>query len=100
VQTRVPVEGITVYVFLDFDIRQYLVGQTKTGKPGKGIPLGFTTRIKPTKAAQHTHLHQMHEEVRHRRASSQAGLIHRRNPIIRGWSNYYATVAAKRTFVR
>ena len=95
-----PVAGITGVDFLGFHIRQYPVGQTKTGKTGQGIPLGFTTRIKPTKAAQHTHLHQMHEEVRHRRASSQAGLIHRLNPIIRGWSNYYATVAAKRTFVR
>jgi RNA-directed DNA polymerase len=95
-----PVEDITGFDFLGFHIRQYPVGQTKTGKTGQGIPLGFTTRIKPAKAAQHKHLHQMHEEVRHRRASSQEGLIHRLNPIIRGWSNYYATVTAKRTFVR
>jgi RNA-directed DNA polymerase len=95
-----PVEGLTGFDFLGFHIRQYPVGQTKTGKTGHGIPLGFTTRIKPAKAAQHKHLHQMHEEVRHRRASSQEGLIHRLNPIIRGWSNYYATGTAKRTFVR
>ena len=95
-----PVAGITGFDFLGFHIRQYPVGQTKTGQTGQGIPLGFTTRIKPAKAAQQTHLHQMHEEVRHRRASSQEGLIHCLNPIIRGWSNYYATVAAKRTFVR
>ena len=95
-----PVEGLTGFDFLGFHIRQYPVGQTKTGKTGHGIPLGFTTRIKPAKAAQHKHLHQMHEEVRHRRASSQEGLIHRLNPIIRGWSNYYATGTAKRPFVR
>ena len=95
-----PVEGTAGFDFLGFHVRQYPVGSTKTGKTGQGIPLGFTTRIKPAKAAQHKHLHQMHEEVRHRRASSQEGLIHRLNPIIRGWSNYYATVAAKRTFVR
>ena len=83
-----PVEGITGFDFLGFHLRQYPVGQTKTGKTGQGIPLGFTTRIKPAKAAQHTHLHQMHAEVRHQRASSQEGLIHRLNPIIRGWSNY------------
>ena len=95
-----PVEETAGFDFLGFHVRQYPVGQTKTGKTGQGIPLGFTTRIKPAKAAQHTHLQQMHEEVRHRRASSQEGLIHRLNPIIRGWSNYYATVSAKRTFVR
>ncbi len=95
-----PVEGTAGFDFLGFHVRQYPVGSTKTGKTGQGIPLGFTTLIKPAKAAQHKHLHQMHEEVRHRRASSQEGLIQRLNPIIRGWSNYYATVSAKRTFIR
>ena len=42
----------------------------------------------------------MHEEVRRLRASSQEVLIKRLNPIIRGWSNYYATVVSKETFVR
>jgi RNA-directed DNA polymerase len=41
----------------------------------------------------------MHEEVRRLRAASQEVLLKRLNPIIRGWSNYYATVASTRTFV-
>ena len=95
-----PVEGTAGFDFLGCHGRQYPVGRTKTGKTGQGIPLGFTTLIKPSKAGQHKHLRQLHTEVRQRRASSQEELLHRLNPIIRGWSNYYATVAAKKTFVR
>jgi RNA-directed DNA polymerase len=42
----------------------------------------------------------MHEEVRRLRAASQEVLIKRLNPMIQGWSNYYATVASQQTFVR
>ncbi len=94
-----PVGGSVGFDFLGFHVRQYPVGSTKTGKTGQGIPLGFTTLIKPSKAGQHKHLRQMHAEVRKLRASSQEVLIHRLNPIIGGWSKYYATVAAKKTFV-
>ena len=59
-----PVGGIAGFDFLGFHIRQYPVGQTKTGKTGQGIPLGFKTRIKPAPAGQRRHLRQLHEEVR------------------------------------
>jgi RNA-directed DNA polymerase len=95
-----PVEGTAGFEFLGFHVRQYPVGHTKTGKTGQGIPLGFTTLIKPSKVGQRKHLRQLHREVRQQRASSQQGLIQCLNPLIRGWSHYYATVAAKKTFVR
>ncbi len=41
----------------------------------------------------------MHEAVRRLRASSPAVRIKRLNPIIRGWSNSYATVVSKKPFV-
>jgi RNA-directed DNA polymerase len=94
-----PVDGTAGFDFLSFHIRQYPVGRTKTGKTGQGKPLGFTTHSKPSKASQRRHIRQMHEEVRCLRASSQEVLIKRLNPIIQGWSNYYATGASKQTFV-
>jgi RNA-directed DNA polymerase len=104
-QTRIghtlhPVAGTAGFDFLSFHVRQYPRGRTTTGKTGQGIPLGFKTLIKPSKAGQRRHIRQRHEEVRRLRASAQEVLIKRLNPIIRGWSNYYATVAAKTTFVR
>jgi RNA-directed DNA polymerase len=95
-----PVGGIAGFDFLGFHIRQYPVGQTKTGKTGQGIPLGFKTRIKPAPTGQRRHLRRLHEEVRKQRTASQVVLIKRLNPLIQGWSNYYATVTAKRTFTR
>jgi RNA-directed DNA polymerase len=98
--TLYPVEGIVGFDFLGFHIRQYPVGQSKTGKTGQGIPLGFKTLIKPSTAGQRHHLRQMHAEVRPRQTSSQEALIQRLNPLIQGWSNYQAAVAAKKTFTR
>lgn len=95
-----PVDGMAGFDFLSFQVRQYPVGQTKTGKTGQGKPLGFKTLIRPSKAGQRRHLQQMHEEVRRLRGASQEVLIQRLNPIIQGWSNYDATVASKKTFVR
>jgi RNA-directed DNA polymerase len=94
-----PVDGTAGFDFLSFQVRQYPVGQTKTGKTGHGKPLGFKTLIRPSNAGQRRHIRQMHEEVRRLRSSSQEVLIKRLNPIIQGWSNYYATVASKKTFV-
>lgn len=95
-----PVEGTAGIDFLGFQVRHYPVGRTKTGKTGQGIPLGFTPLIRASTVGQRNHLRQLHREVRPQRASSQKGLLQRLNPIIRGWSKYYATVAAKKTFVR
>jgi RNA-directed DNA polymerase len=94
-----PVEGTAGFNFLSFQVRQFPVGQTKTGKTGQGQPLGFKTLIRPSKTGQRRHIQKMHEEVRRLRAVSQEVLIKRLSPIIRGWSNYYATVASKKTFV-
>jgi RNA-directed DNA polymerase len=95
-----PVDGTAGFDFLSFQVRQYPVGQTKTGTTGQGKPLGFKTLIRPSKTGQRRHIQKMHEEVRRLRAASQEVLIKRLSPIIRGWSNYYATVASKKTFVR
>jgi RNA-directed DNA polymerase len=92
--------GITGCDFLGFHIRHYPVGKYQTGTNRQGTPLGFKTHIKPSPAAQRTHLRHLKQEVRNLRGASQEALIHRLNPLIQGWSNYYSTVVAKATFAR
>jgi RNA-directed DNA polymerase len=82
--------------FLGFNIRQYHVGRYKTTTyRGRA---GFKTLIRPSKKAQKRHLAQLKQIIRDYRGSSQAGLIGKLNPIIRGWANYYKTCVAKETF--
>jgi RNA-directed DNA polymerase len=82
--------------FLGFNIRQYHVGRYKT-TTYRG-QAGFKTVIRPSKEAQKRHLAQLKQIIRNYRGSSQAGLIGKLNPIMRGWANYYKTCAAKETF--
>ena len=98
--TRHPIEGVAGFDFLGFHIRQYPVGTYKTGTTGQGKPLGFKTHIKPSRAAQRTHLQQIKEDMRRRRAAPQGQLISKLNPRIWGWSHYYSTVVAKATCSR
>jgi RNA-directed DNA polymerase len=91
-------EGQAGFDFLGFNIRQYQVGRYKT-RTYRG-QAGFKTLIRPSKEAQKRHLAQLKQVIRDFHGSSQAGLIGKLNPIIRGWANYYKTCAAKETFNR
>ena len=95
-----PMDGVVGFDFLGFHVRQYPVGKYKTGTSRHGRPLGFKTRLTPSAKSQRTHCQQRGAEVRKGRAASQETLIRRLNPIIQGWSNYYAPVVAKTTFTR
>jgi len=89
--------------FLGFTVRQFPVGKTHSGKRGgRGEPtlLGFKTIITPSKDARRRHTRTLGEVIRRHKASPQATLILRLNPVIRGWTNYYATVCAKESFAK
>jgi len=89
--------------FLGFTVRQFPVGKTHSGKRGgRGKPtlLGFKTIITPSKDACRRHTGTLGESIRRHKASPQATLILRLNPVIRGWTNDYATVCAKDTFAK
>lgn len=90
-------QGNRGFDFLGFNIRQYPVGKYKTGKL-LGKPLGFKTIITPSKEKVIAHTKDIGIIIRQSKASSQAKLIARINPIIRGWSNYYSTVVSKATY--
>ena len=91
--------GDTVgFDFLGFYIRQFPVGKHQSGKDTKGRKLGFKTIIKPSDKSVETHILKLGETIKRHRCVPQRALIAHLNPIIRGWTNYYATVCSKDTF--
>jgi RNA-directed DNA polymerase len=84
--------------FLGFNVRQYPSGKYNTGCNTKGKPLGYKTLIKPSKEKIKIHYDQIAEVISQHKAASQASLIARLNPIIRGWTNYYSTAISKEIF--
>jgi len=95
-------DGAVGFDFLGFNVRQYPVGQTHSGKKGrKGRPsllLGFKTIIRPSQEAQRRHLASIREIIHSHRTAPQAALIEHLNPIIRGWTAYFSTKVAKKVF--
>ena len=91
--------------FLGFNIRSYPVGKHHSGKTGgkvNGINvskiIGFKTIIKPSKKNILAHHETIKKIINSTKNDSQEALIVRLNPVIRGWCNYYRTVASKETF--
>ena len=80
--------------------------ETKTVHLDEGFDfLGFNVRryrakllVKPAKAAVRRHRQRLAAEVRALRGANALALISRLNPIIRGWSAYYRTVASSQVF--
>lgn len=95
-----PHKGNVGFDFLGFHIRQYHVGKTHSGKTGGHTPklLGFKALIKPSKEAQRRHQQAIKEVIRNHSTTPQARLIGQLNPIIKGWTNYYATVCSSAIF--
>jgi RNA-directed DNA polymerase len=86
--------------FLGFTIRQFPVGKCHSGKNHQGETLGFKTIIKPSKESVKTHYRQISDTIKAYKNVAQIGLIHKLNPIIRGWSNYYSPVVSKEIFTK
>ena len=93
-------EGQVGFDFLGFHIRQYHAGKTHSAKTGGFQPqlLGYKTFIKPSQEAIQRHYQKLTSVIDAHAALPQAYLIRQLNPIIRGWTNYYATVVSKRVF--
>ncbi|WP_052055713.1 group II intron maturase-specific domain-containing protein [Myxosarcina sp. GI1] len=91
-------KGNIGFEFLGFHIQQYKVGKYKSGVNGHKIPLGFKTRITPSKNSIKNHLVKIEEVIDKHRASKPDKIIGLLNPIIRGWCNYYKGVISSETF--
>ena len=77
--------------FLGFTVRQFAVGKYHSKH-------GFKTIITPSKKKQKVHYDQIANVIETHKAAPQAALISQINPIIRGWTNYYATVVSKECY--
>ena len=86
--------------FLGFSIRQYPVGKTHSGKTAGRKPRikGYKTRIAPSKEAMRRHLQRIKTAIRTHTATPQARLTGMLNPIVMGWTAYYATVESDEAF--
>jgi RNA-directed DNA polymerase len=79
--------------FLGFNVRQY-----KAGKKSRKGGYGFKTLIKPSKKALTSHLEVIKTTVHRLRGATQEAVIKELRPIIHGWSNYYCTSVARKTY--
>ncbi|MDJ0773792.1 MAG: group II intron reverse transcriptase/maturase [Mastigocoleus sp. MO_167.B18] len=84
--------------YLGYNIRQYEVVDSASGRNKKGNLLGFKTLIKPAKSAVKKHIRKIGDYIRKNRNISQEKLIDDLNLIIRGWTSYYSTVVSSRIF--
>jgi RNA-directed DNA polymerase len=95
-------EGNAGLDFLGMPIRHHPVGKAHAARCGNQWgtrrALGFKTIITPSKDAVARHLETLAEVIVRHQSAPQAALIDHLNPIIRGWTSYYSTVSAKRTF--
>lgn len=80
------------FKFLGFWIRNYSVGKTRRGKRG----VEYKTFIRPHPQNISDVLRKIKVVLRQNR--NIVTVVERLNPIIRGWANYFSTVASKRTF--
>ncbi len=87
----------TLQAFLGLSVRQYSVGRSHSGRHN-GKLLGVKTLIQPSKEAVRRHRATIRQVVIGGRTLPQKALIGRLNPLIRGWTQYYRTVAAKTIF--
>jgi RNA-directed DNA polymerase len=85
--------------FLGFNIRQNKVGKYTSGRVN-GQLLGFKTLITPSKESQEKHYRRISEVIDKHKGKSQAVLIAKLNPIIRGWCNYFSIGVSQEVFSR
>ncbi|PNW59120.1 UNVERIFIED_CONTAM: group II intron reverse transcriptase/maturase [Euhalothece sp. KZN 001] len=85
--------------FLGFNIRQNKVGKYTSGRVN-GQLLGFKTLITPSKESQEKHYRRISEVIDKHKGQSQAVLIAKLNPIIRGWCNYFSIGVSQEVFSR
>lgn len=90
--------------FLGFRVRQFPAGKTHSTKVNgraKTTQLrGFKAIITPSTTAVKRHEQHLKQLLRRNSATTQEALIANLNPVVVGWSNYYRTVSAKRTYTK
>ncbi|MEQ9666838.1 group II intron reverse transcriptase/maturase [Coleofasciculus sp. G2-EDA-02] len=88
-------DGKAGFDFLGHHIRQYPAGKYRSNINAQGRILGFNTLITPSKKASKAHQEQVERIIKKHRSSPQAALIKDLNPVIRGWTSYFANSDAQ-----
>lgn len=96
--TRNAPVGEPGFSFLGFNIRQYSVGKTQSGKDTRRQRVGFKLFIKPSKSSIKRHIHQLGVTVARHQHKEQTRLIRALNSLIIGWCRYYSTVVSQDIF--
>ena len=89
-------EGKTGLDFLGFTVRQFPVGKNRTGRNTKTKPLGFKTIIRPSDTKVKEHLQEIGRVIQHHQGATQAHLIGKLTPKMKGWAQYYSTVVSSK----
>lgn len=97
VHTLEKQDGEAGFDFLGFNIQQHPVGNHRSGWSCAGKPLGFRTIIKPSTKSVKRHAQKMRRIIRAHRSSTQAALIEALNPLVCGWSRYFAIGSSRKT---
>jgi RNA-directed DNA polymerase len=95
-----PYQGTVGFDFLGFTVRQFKVGRSHQSRNSHGTRRPFKTIVKPSREAVQKHYRRIADIISRYNNAPQIGLIRTLNPIMRGWSNYYATVVSKVAFSR
>lgn len=96
--TLVEHEGNVGFDFLGFTVRQFPVTKHQSGRNRYGTRLGFKTIITPSKKAVSRHIAEVNRIIDDHKAAPRAALIQHLIPVVRGWCNYYSTVASSSAF--
>ncbi len=91
-------QGGVGFNFLGWTVRQFPVGKTHTGTDRYGNALGFKTIITPSKEAVKRHINTVKKLIRKNSQAPQGQLIKELNQVIHGWTNYYRSMVATKTF--
>jgi RNA-directed DNA polymerase len=84
--------------FLGVHIQHHLAGKTTSGKDCRGRLHGFKTSITPSPTAIRRHHEALRTTIARHKHANQETLIKALNPLVRGWSRYYAHVKSARVF--
>ncbi|MEG4553357.1 reverse transcriptase domain-containing protein, partial [Microcoleus sp. N9_B2] len=88
-------DGKAGFDFLGHHIQQYPVGKHRSSLGTHGEILGLNTLITPNKKSSKGHQEEIGRIIKKHRSSPQAALIRDLNPVIRGWTSFYAKSDAK-----
>jgi RNA-directed DNA polymerase len=88
-------DGKAGFDFLGHHIQQYPAGKYRSNINPHGTILGFNTLITPSAKASKAHIEEIGRIIKKHRSSPQAVLIKDLNPVIKGWSSFYANSDAQ-----